>query len=175
MAFCSKCGADIGENAICPECGQANIQAIKEESEKQSEETVKIAAEEKPSNRKAQLDGIRKNLRGERGWYIAGGILAIIAAILYLFIGIGLRSYFDYSKETMAFTVELFLFCALFIVHAIVSFVYAGKLKKYSRELDESLLLERCTSPAPIIIGFFFNFVGMIYAIIIFSKARGLQ
>ena len=173
--FCPKCGAQIPDGSVfCQNCG-ASLGSAQTNYLPNGGYPPQYA-----NNRQSEIESLRKNMRGERAWYIVGGVLLSIIAVIYLLIGIlgvtQTSSYYGDERTGLLVGVGMFVFMSLLLLaFAIVDFVYASKLKKNSMEPNEAVFLEKCTSPAPIIMGIFFNYIALIYAIIIFCKARKIQ
>lgn len=175
--FCPKCGAQCQDGA--PFCSTCGAQLAPNYAQQPQQPQYQQPQYQPVQNRAALIDSLRRNMRGQSAWHIVAGVLCAIFAVIYLLVGI-------FGKATATYTINgvqsvgnaktLFLILAIpFTIIAIIDFIYAGKLRRYSKDASETYFLEKCTSPAPIVMGVFFSLIAMIYAIIIHSKARKLE
>lgn len=178
--FCTQCGAKYEDGmAFCPSCGAKLSSAQNSTEQPQYQQPTYQPQVQQTQNRAALIDSLRHDMRGESIWYIVAGVLCSIGAVIYLLIAIFAPSNAVYIingvQKTGDISIVFYILSVPFIIIAIVDFIYAGKLRRNSREPDEFKFIAKCTSPAPIVMGVFFSLIAMIYAIIIHSKAKKLE
>ena len=178
--FCTQCGAKFEDGmAFCPSCGARLTSDQNLPQQPQYQQPTYQPQVQQTQNRAALIDSLRHDMRGESAWYIVAGVLCSIGALIYLLIAIFRSSNAVYIvngvRKTGDISIFFYILSIPFIIIALVDFIYAGKLRCNSRELDEFKFIAKCTSPAPIVMGVFFSLIAMIYAIVIHSKARKLE